>query len=358
MSTRTITNTVASLKLKLTPRRSRKDVENKSGADSDKPSSSKGKKGKKKGIKATQSEDDLYISASDTESAPCGSCQKEVFEEDEAIQCETCHMWFHIKCQKVSQKKYKFLNCEDGQGLHWFCLICERTTLPMVTRMSALEAQIVKVEEKVEKKADKEEVQAEIKRLEDDMKNKVDKVAVEELMKKAEPQPSTSKQATERDVMAKSISELEERDKRKSNMMFFGVDESDSDDADTRKTHDIMKVKEVCEELGEDVNVEKTVRLGTKSKDKVRPIKVTLTTPNMKKNVLLKAKNLRESKNEKSQNIFIKPDLTPIQREVEQELLKEMKKKNAEAKGENEQEKKPGPYMIKGGRVVKRPQKD
>ncbi len=181
------------------------DVE-KAGAESDKPISSKGKKGKKKGIRATQSDEDLYISASDTESAPCGSCQKEVFEEDEAIQCETCHMWFHIKCHKVSQKKYKFLNSEDGQGLHWFCLICERTTLGMVTRMSALEAQLVEVEAKVEKKADKDEVQAEIKRLEDDLKNKVDKEAVEEMVKKAEPQPSTSKQATEKEVMAKSIS--------------------------------------------------------------------------------------------------------------------------------------------------------
>ncbi len=231
----------------------------------------------------------------------------------------------------------------------------------MVTRMSALEAQLVKVEERVEMKADKEEVQSEIKRLEDDIKNKVDKEAVEELLKKAEPQPSTSKQATEKEIMAKSISELEEREKRKSNLMFFGVEEIESDDADTRKTHDIMRVKEVSEELGEDVNVEKVVRLGKKSEDKVRPIKVTLTTPEMKRKVLTKAKNLRESKNEKSKKIFIKPDLTEIQRAEEQDLLKEVKKKNAEALGEKdqgkEQEKKPGPYMIKGGKVVKRPQK-
>ncbi len=180
------------------------------------------------------------------------------------------------------------------------------------------------------------------------------------LLKKAEPQPSTSKQATEKEVMAKSIAELEERDRRKSNLMFFGAEESKSDDTDTRKTHDIMKVKEICEELGKDVNVEKVVRLGKKSEDTVRPIKVTLTTPEMKKKVLMKAKNLRESKNEKSKKIFIEPDLTPIQRTEEQELLKEVKKKNAEARGEKgqdkEQEKKPGPYMIKGGKVVKRPQ--
>ena len=350
----TITNTVTTLKMKLTPRRSKKDVENKK--DSDKPSSSQGKKGKKKGSKVTHSDEDLYISASETESAACGSCHKEVFEEDEAIQCETCHMWFHIKCQKVSQKKYKFLNSEEGQGLHWFCLICERTTLGMVTRMSALEAQVSKVEEKMEMKADKEEVQSEIKRLEDSLKTKVDIEAVEGLMKRAEPEPSTSKQAAEQDMMAKSISELEERDRRKKNLMFLSMEESESDDADTRKTHDIMCVKEICEELGEDVNVEKAVRLGEKKSDEVRRLKITFTAPEMKRNVLMKAKNLRSSKNEKSKKIFIKPDLTPFQRAEEQELLKEVRKKNAEAKGVEEQEKKPGPYMIKGGKVVKRPQ--
>ena len=47
----------------------------------------------------------LSTQSSSKEIALCAKCDKEVTETDDALQCETCMIWYHIKCQDVSQKK-------------------------------------------------------------------------------------------------------------------------------------------------------------------------------------------------------------------------------------------------------------
>ena len=99
--------------------------------------------------------DEVKESVSSEETANCPICDKDVCETDNAIQCETCMNWFHIKCQDVSQKKYKFLMSKDGQGLHWFCKICEAATLGLIKVVSHLVERINILEEIIEKNQDK-----------------------------------------------------------------------------------------------------------------------------------------------------------------------------------------------------------
>ena len=85
---------------------------------------------KKPKIPKQQNQDESDAqSTPESDTATCRNCQKEVFEEGDALQCEICQLWFHIKCQKINAKTYKFLSSQYDQGLHLFCLVYERTTL-------------------------------------------------------------------------------------------------------------------------------------------------------------------------------------------------------------------------------------
>lgn len=36
-----------------------------------------------------------------------GKCQGEVAEDDHAMQCGYCKKWYHIVCEKMSERKYQ-----------------------------------------------------------------------------------------------------------------------------------------------------------------------------------------------------------------------------------------------------------
>ena len=48
-------------------------------------------------------------------------CEKSVSDKVDAIQCEICQAWIHLKCNKLNQVDYK---CLQGSTDPWFCLYC------------------------------------------------------------------------------------------------------------------------------------------------------------------------------------------------------------------------------------------
>ena len=68
-------------------------------------------------------------------------------------------------------------------------------------------------------------------------------------------------------------------------------------------------------------------RLGRVEKnttDKIRPLRLTFTDIQIKRDVLCSGVKLRKSTNLTAQKIYISPDLTPVQRESERKLRDEM----------------------------------
>ena len=52
----------------------------------------------------------------------CSVCQKKVAERHRAVSCNTCQLWCHIKCGRISIKEYKqIINTLD---LIWSCPAC------------------------------------------------------------------------------------------------------------------------------------------------------------------------------------------------------------------------------------------
>ena len=50
---------------------------------------------------------------------PCGICSKAVANNHQAIKCDKCNLWIHIKCNKINKQTYNYLKPDSS---HWSSL--------------------------------------------------------------------------------------------------------------------------------------------------------------------------------------------------------------------------------------------
>ena len=50
----------------------------------------------------------VNVSTSNIIFPSCNICEKSVSDKDDAIQCDICQAWIHLKCNKLNQIDYKF----------------------------------------------------------------------------------------------------------------------------------------------------------------------------------------------------------------------------------------------------------
>ena len=53
--------------------------------------------------------------------SPCSICSKSVRNNQKGIQCDTCMLWVHAKCNGISDTEYVLLGSSDD---FWSCLVC------------------------------------------------------------------------------------------------------------------------------------------------------------------------------------------------------------------------------------------
>ena len=58
---------------------------------------------------------------------PCKLCLKNVTDNDNAIWCDLCQTWVHIKCNHLNYMDYKY---QQGCNEPWYCLSCTNTLFP------------------------------------------------------------------------------------------------------------------------------------------------------------------------------------------------------------------------------------
>ena len=56
---------------------------------------------------------------------PCGICSKAVANNHQAIKCDRCNLWIHIKCNKINKQTYNYLKSDSS---NWFCISCTKFT--------------------------------------------------------------------------------------------------------------------------------------------------------------------------------------------------------------------------------------
>lgn len=129
-------------------------------------------------------------------------------------------------------------------------------------------------------------------------------------------------------------------EQRKCNVVVFGLFE-DQNTADELNTFKSLCVNEL------DCTVEpvKCRRLGPQLENKQRPLLVVCKNENDKRRILMSAKLLRNAKEESAKRVFIAPDLTREEREMQKKLRAE--KIARELSGETN-------LMIRGNRIIKK----
>ena len=119
------------------------------------------------------------------------------------------------------------------------------------------------------------------------------------------------------------LDEMEDRERRRNNVILFGLPEHDEGTVAERKQHDESLVQEVFEAIDcDDVETDAILRLGRNVSGRLRPVKVTLSDRSSKAEIMRKSRDLRKSDNFK--RVFISNDKTKLQQTEWSDLRKEL----------------------------------
>ena len=115
-------------------------------------------------------------------------------------------------------------------------------------------------------------------------------------------------------VVKEDVEEVLEIERRRMNLVFHGVPETDAE-------HDIDQVAEILStglHMDFDRHISSMYRIGKIDENKPRPLRIVVNSLDGKKEILSRAKELRNVENFK--RMFISPDLTRRQQKVDKEL--------------------------------------
>ena len=138
------------------------------------------------------------------------------------------------------------------------------------------------------------------------------------------------------------VAELEERNRRRSNLILSGLPEKTDGSAEERREWDAVKAQSLFESL---THLNRSVilyvhRIGKINSNKPRLLRVICRDQDTKSAILRKAKDLRTMP--QFRGVFVNQDLTPIQQKEEKSLREELKLRKSS--GEN--------VVIRRGKIV------
>ena len=149
--------------------------------------------------------------------------------------------------------------------------------------------------------------------------------------KDTEEDPQSSARAEETGL-EKQLQELEDRERRKCNLVVFNIPELSTGTNDDKRQHDVEELRSIMLELNVETALTNPVRLGPKKSDMKypRPLRITVEKETTKWHILKEAKNLKNAGEEKVKNVFFKRDMTLLERQADMDLLKKLKEKREE----------------------------
>lgn len=219
-----------------------------------------------------------------------------VSRDDKGIQCDgPCDRWFHVSCTSLSQAEYSKLSKDNSRK--WSCGRddCVNSSKQPLNLMINQLSQLSKVIGELVTKVDQltplpAKVDQILEQVDDLNKNLVSleqRVHVNET-KIASLEESVKNLARSDVDLEKVVSEVSERNRRASNIMVYGLPESTSQDTQTRINHDLDKIAKLINSVLPEFSIAgvKAYRLGKKSADKSRPLKLLLKSEHDARSVL------------------------------------------------------------------------
>jgi len=148
-------------------------------------------------------------------------------------------------------------------------------------------------------------------------------------------------------VVNAAINEQKDRERRKKNVIIFGIPETGSNlPAADKVNEDNNKVEKLLKDIDSNAKPCFIKRLRSKNQDKPGPLLVVLSDQSERNPLLLAAKKLRNSTEYKS--VYISPDLTEAERLEDYKLRKKRDELNT-----NREANAPFRFAIRGNGIVK-----
>ena len=262
------------------------------------------------------------------EDALCIECKEKVTSKQYSVACCVCERWVHKDCG-IDDDEYKLIDkIFKKKGSHfWSCDGCS-------LGLSKLQIIAHKNREEINTLKDKyEELNTAKEQQSADIQDAKEEISI--LKKDVSDLKSKDPVGNDNESVYK---ELDLRESKKMNLMFYKVPEQDSNlTAKEKKSIDETKIQEIIAEVGLTIDVEKDLkfvaRVGVFSEDKVRPVTIGFRNVDTRDKVLTSAWMLGKSKT--YHEISISPDLTKIQLSKEKELQQEAKDNNDALSGED-----------------------
>jgi len=136
----------------------------------------------------------------------------------------------------------------------------------------------------------------------------------------------TKKAISDHENVRDTYEELEKRFDRRRNIIIRGVDERGGGTPQERQRWDTREMQSIMMEIGfEDCLHGEPQRLGRLNQGKPRPLRVTCSNVGKKLEFLTKSKRLKHSAH--FSNVYINPDLTPMQQQESRKLQEELKER-------------------------------
>ena len=254
----------------------------------------------------------------------CPCCGKNASPKNKAnklgaILCSVCTYYFHPSCvdvdKEVGAEALRWV--ETGFSSPWQCRTCKDALSKMNDAINANSRRILDLEQKQEAHAkDIDHNRKDIKRFDDNLKRVIDRL--DKLETDSAPAATSA-----------VLEELNERTKREKNLLLHNCSEADNPEDIEKQDRDgvkaLFKALQIpfsCQE-----SIRSIRRLGKKN-DKARPIQLIFLQKVQRDMVLDKAPNLRKCENEFMKKVRITMDMTPQQRQAEQDLEKRVMHSN------------------------------
>lgn len=164
------------------------------------------------------------------------------------------------------------------------------------------------------------------------LQNKINDVenTLQEVLKTQRTQDAEMKNLKQEVLIMKEnydniLAEVENRERRKTNLIISGLPETEVGSADERKENDLSIVKSLFSKIdnSKDKIVSAVFRIGKMTSSRPRLLKVVCSDAESKRSLLSKSKDLRNLHQYK--NVYINPDLTPLQQAQNKKLREELK---------------------------------
>ena len=251
----------------------------------------------------------------------CGKCGLKVTDDEDSLDCDTCHVWYHTKCINMPQSLFSEIcksNPGEYGGVSWDCGPCRGSRSQLNSVLHKLD-QLLLSNTELRKELNEEKQKREL--LEKNLDTKIKEL----------------------------VNEEKEKERRATNIIIRGLEESKFEEREQAKEDDKVQVTKIINEIVPNIEIDQQMvdifRIGVKN-DKPRGIKLVMKRDSDIKDRIFKAKENRIKVQSTYPNLRFFPDRTKQEQQQYKILVEELKDraKNGEVN-----------LMIKDYKIVQKP---